>query len=459
MKYNRIFYILIASLLFWSCGSDGESDTEFSEVDKTEYRIVGELNTCSGDSIYLWEVEGQELKNVNGTKLESEESTCKFVLEGKLKRQGLYFIGLSPQNGTLIMLGGERNIKFNAQAVDIRNTMKITDSPLNKEYLEFMEKATQYKQDLSTLQQQAAGGQQGALIEMDKKLKEYQNFLSETGKKKSLIGLIAKVMIEPNPPANLNKEEQLNYYVDNFFKPLDLSDERLAYIPDFWGRLMYFSNIIGSTQSDNDEAVGKLQNVVKQMKSDKLKQLAYMSMLNGTQNSNPDLFVKLANKFSEKFPTHPMAPSYLAVAKSFKGLMIGSEAPEIVSKNPQGQVVKLSDYRGKVVLLDFWASWCKPCRAENPNVKNAYAKYKAKGFEVFGVSLDETKEAWTKAIAQDGISWIQVSDIQGWKCAAAQDYNVNSIPNTFLLDKEGKIIAKNLRGPQLEAKLKEIFGS
>lgn len=136
---------------------------------------------------------------------------------------------------------------------------------------------------------------------------------------------------------------------------------------------------------------------------------------------------------------------------------VGSEAPDFTQPTPDGKQLSLSSLRGKVVLIDFWASWCKPCRMENPNVKRVYDQYKAKGFEILGVSLDREKGAWTQAIAQDGLPWKHVSDLAFWNNAAAQQYGVSSIPYTVLVDKDGKVLGKNLRGPALEEKLAEVF--
>ena len=137
----------------------------------------------------------------------------------------------------------------------------------------------------------------------------------------------------------------------------------------------------------------------------------------------------------------------------------GSEVKEIEMESPDGEVIKLSDYRGKVVLIDFWASWCGPCRKENPHVVKLYNKYKDAGFDVFSVSLDKTKDRWVDAIEKDGLVWdAHVSDLKGWKNEAAQMYQVSSIPFTVLIDKEGKIINTKLRGPQLEMTLQSIFG-
>jgi thiol-disulfide isomerase/thioredoxin len=138
---------------------------------------------------------------------------------------------------------------------------------------------------------------------------------------------------------------------------------------------------------------------------------------------------------------------------------LGSKAIEITESNPKGEQVSLTSLKGKYVLVDFWASWCAPCRAENPNVVKLYKQYKDKGFTVFGISLDgtATKGAWVKAIENDGLSWTQVSDLKGWGSSAAKAYGIESIPQNFLLDPNGVVIAKNLRGDDLAKELASIF--
>lgn len=153
----------------------------------------------------------------------------------------------------------------------------------------------------------------------------------------------------------------------------------------------------------------------------------------------------------------------IASAQPKTGLDIGDKAPELTGNSTNGKTYKLSDAKGQIVLLDFWAAWCGPCRRENPVVVNAYQKYKnkkfegGKGFTVFSVSLDRTEEAWKKAIADDKLEWpYHISDLKGWYSKHAAIYGVRQIPYNLLLDGNGVIIARNLKGPALEATLEKL---
>jgi len=183
--------------------------------------------------------------------------------------------------------------------------------------------------------------------------------------------------------------------------------------------------------------------------------LAAIGLLN-PQNDFP-FIDELINKLDERYPGTISILQMKQQLNEMRALAVGQEAPEIALPNPSGKLTKLSELRGKYVLIDFWAAWCKPCRQENPNVVRLYKEYNSKGFEVFGVSLDRSREDWVKAIADDQLTWTQVSDLKYFNSVAAELYQIQAIPATYLLDPEGRIIARDLRGPSLESKLAEIF--
>jgi peroxiredoxin len=136
---------------------------------------------------------------------------------------------------------------------------------------------------------------------------------------------------------------------------------------------------------------------------------------------------------------------------------VGRQAPELTLPDAQGRQVSLSSFKGKYLLVDFWASWCGPCRAENPNVVQAYSEFKNKNFAILGVSLDKEKDAWLEAIKSDGLTWTHVSDLKFWQSKAVDVFQFNGIPFNVLIDPQGKIIAQGLRGEELESKLKQVL--
>ena len=213
------------------------------------------------------------------------------------------------------------------------------------------------------------------------------------------------------------------------------------------------AKIDGQAMQDNNLFYTK--NFVKEHSNSVVSAYITLAMLAG-QVGGAELD-SIVGKFTPEIGASEYVIKLKEMIQEQKKTSVGVEAPDFTMNDTEDKPVKLSSLRGKVVLIDFWASWCAPCRQENPNVVKLYNQYHEKGFEILGVSLDKEKENWIQAIKDDQLSWIHVSDLQYWQNAVARLYGVNAIPQTYLLDKDGKIIAKGLRSEELGKKLAELF--
>lgn len=216
-----------------------------------------------------------------------------------------------------------------------------------------------------------------------------------------------------------------------------------------------FQKIVDDGNLENLEAIKKHNDVVTSA--------AILENLIKTKGIEAPKAQELYDNFTEPVKNSRIGKSIKDLLKSSMATAIGSMAPEFSAPNPEGKTLSLKEMKGKVTIIDFWAAWCGPCRRENPNVVKVYEKYHEKGLEIIGVSLDgnprqkDAKGEWIAAIEKDGLTWHQVSNLNYFDDPVAKQYNIQSIPATFILDSEGKIIAKNLRGPALEAKMAELL--
>lgn len=210
-----------------------------------------------------------------------------------------------------------------------------------------------------------------------------------------------------------------------------------------------------------EEEYNKVQDTVAELLKKSVPSLAVIHVLNQQvldRDQYFDLMQQAADGFKDREAGYAMVKDFRERVRKWSATRIGAAAPEINLPDPDGNMVALSSFRGKYVLVDFWAKWCGPCRQENPNLVRAYTRFREKNFAVLGVSLDRNKEDWVRAIAEDNLTWTHVSDLQYFNSRAAVDYNIEAIPFSVLIDPKGVIVAKNLRGPALEVALEKYLG-
>jgi len=183
--------------------------------------------------------------------------------------------------------------------------------------------------------------------------------------------------------------------------------------------------------------------------------LLFVEDLSGPKPNAEEIF-PIFNSLSSELRSSKKGKRFETMLKGL-AFVVGAQSVDFGQNSPDGKLVKLSDLKGKYVLVDFWASWCVPCRQENPNIVKAYKQYKDKNFEILAVSLDNDKASWEKAIKDDQLGWLHISDLKGWKNEVAGIYAIRSVPSNFLVDPQGKIIAKNLRGEELEKALAQLI--
>ncbi len=411
-----------------------------SQCQSPEASFSGHIMGFQRDSIYLFRWDAGRWQRVGATAVRDG----KFSYGGGLPA-GFYWWGVSAQEGDLIYLSPKEKPIIQAETQQLFQNYEIQKSREAAMLLQFRREGSLF---LQRLQQNPSDtvARRGldSLIAVAKKSKS------------EVLPLYAPFYRIPAMPPTPVKWEDLEKL---FWEEIALEDGRVGGLPDLFGRFQYFWQAAVSFMPE-DTVLGRLDRW-KRLHDAPLavRKNALVALLAVAQQSGrSDLFLTAAERFVRDFPDDDRKGQLEAILQTEGFLRKGQPAPDIALPGPDGQTYRLSSLRGKWVLIDFWASWCRPCRMENPNVVRLYQKYHPKGFEIFGVSLDYQREAWVQAIKQDNLTWTHVSDLKGWQSAAAQLYRINSIPSTVLVDPEGRIAAKGLRGPSLEAKLREIYG-
>ena len=425
--------------------------------------------------IHLLEHDGIALTKIETVPLQENAGNVTFQFELENIEIGFYFIGIDPNNVKYLILGPENEVVITGNCSNLSSA--IVTSPLNTEFINIYRQVQgidgRFNKEVNAIRN-ARGNAiliQKAEAEMAKIDADRKKLLNETTVKNAFlgnfVGLYTYYSYQNNKKTYSN---EIEYFGNEYFGNINLADPHFNRIPFLYDKVRQYTQTLASVGQPNQvqEAFSNrlLSQVVQGTKTHKA---VLAGIMNGyVQGKNTVLFSKYGEQYLKLFGnqnpdiaqslTQQLAQVKAEVEKA-QSTAVGKIAPDFTQNQVDGTAMNLSDLRGKVVLVDFWASWCRPCRKANPEVVALYNKYKDQDFEIIGVSLDKNKGAWEKAIEVDKLTWYHVSDLKGWQNAVAQLYGVRSVPQTFLLDAEGRIIARNLKGPALEAAVKKALAA
>jgi thiol-disulfide isomerase/thioredoxin len=408
----------------------------------------------------------------DGTAFVKTDFTLKSGKENHLEylfnanKSGFFYFGSNLNSMKLIFLDGtESTIELHGKCETIPESI-LTGSESHAKFEEFIKRNRELNlksgrtkailQRSTTEEEQIEKFKELALINREKKtlIEEanlYSAAISEIVKLNTYLDFI---------PGTSNHPNELVYFIDEFFAESNLKELTIDNNPFLFEAFRNFTNTLIEIRLQDQILQAKLNEYISSIASSPhIKNMALGGIVSALGQKEHPAFISFAEILIKDL-TKINAPSAGLLQQKIAEIgafMPGGTPPNFSQLSPEGETIQLTQLRGKYLLLDFWASWCGPCRKENPNVVRLYEKYKDKGFEILGISLDNDRNRWLNAISMDKLTWYHVSDLKGWNNEVAKLYGVTSIPKTILLDPEGKIVALNLRAESLENALRQIF--
>jgi len=465
-KLLLLFFLLPAIAAFAQQTPKPAAKKAADKLDSKKITLVCKLweVPLNIDSINLYEFGGLANRVVARAGRRQPDSAWVFTLPASKPR--IYGVGVGENAVAKVILGEEKEVTLWGN-VNYMDKARTVNSPANKALENVFKQVELFRSESETVRNQYFN----TVNAFERKPAEDRaanlstaktRFLDSLKTANPLLWRVASLHITPEYIAERSSApNELDFYGMRYFRNADLKDKAYEDVPDVFTAFENFVKLLAKYNTPDQQLKTFIESQLSQIPAGtKTYRMALGGVVSGLKAVSSTSYPFYVGKYLDLYRNASqgeIARLEMEMRKAGTN-MPGFEAPDLAGMTPDSSTFSLKQLRGKIVLIDFWASWCGPCRKENPNVVAQYNKYKGKGFDILGVSLDRTMDAWRKAIQQDGLPWHHISDLKGWQSSHAALYSVTSIPQTLLIDRDGKIIARNLRGEQLGQKLKEIFG-
>ncbi|MDZ4680435.1 MAG: TlpA disulfide reductase family protein [Saprospiraceae bacterium] len=447
----KVFGLSLIGLLF-----------AFSPQKNETVTITCKVQNC-GNILRVYQFDGVMFKEIQSVVAEIPD-TYEFKIPKS--EQKFYYIGNDPNQLLPIILGTENSISISGNCAAMRSA-KVEGSKVNSGYELLKSEINQLRDRTNFFNQQLQNAEANSAEEKEysgklKTLDERKLFLLDSLKKANpFLGRVMALNTYLSYPHHGKAyPDEIAYFAGEYFRHADFKDAGYNKLPWVYEAFKSYTSTLVAVQVPPAQLRAYVEKSMETIpKGSDAHKMALSGVINILQQTENPEFIYFGEGFIAAFKTKdPGAVANMTQELDRKrAFVVGAVAPDFTQPTPDEKTKSLSSLRGKIVLVDFWASWCGPCRRDNPEVVKLYETYKDKGFDILGVSLDRDKERWLQAIQQDGLVWNHVSDLKGWQNDVAKRYGVSSIPHTVLVDREGRIIARGLRGPALAEKLKELF--